>query len=83
MGCASQYVHVINDDEYIRLLEHMSHHLMSYVTSSYEYIRLLEHRKKVGLEDRVFFSIDEELLYFPFCADFGPLNIGCKSIICV
>eukprot|EP00802_Teleaulax_amphioxeia_P027692 Tamp_29122.p1 GENE.Tamp_29122~~Tamp_29122.p1 ORF type:complete len:226 (-),score=32.09 Tamp_29122:106-726(-) len=40
---------------------------------------LLEHRKKVGLEDRVFFSIDEELLYFPFCADFGPLNIGCVS----
>lgn len=38
---------------------------------------LQEHRRRVGLEDRVFFSIDDELLYFPFCADFGPLNIGC------
>ena len=25
---------------------------------------------------RDFFSIDNELLYFPFCADFGPLNYG-------
>jgi len=38
---------------------------------------LQEHRRRVGLEDRVFFSIDNELLYFPFCADFGPLNFGC------
>ena len=26
--------------------------------------------------DRTFFSTDSELLYYPFCADFGPLNFA-------
>mmetsp|Transcript_15097 Transcript_15097/g.37794 ORF Transcript_15097/g.37794 Transcript_15097/m.37794 type:complete len:613 (+) Transcript_15097:111-1949(+) len=26
--------------------------------------------------DRVFFCPDSELQYFPFCADFGPMNLG-------
>jgi len=26
--------------------------------------------------DRIFFTVDEELVYFPFCDDFGPLHIG-------
>mmetsp|Transcript_25111 Transcript_25111/g.56686 ORF Transcript_25111/g.56686 Transcript_25111/m.56686 type:complete len:446 (-) Transcript_25111:48-1385(-) len=38
---------------------------------------LIETRRRRGQDDRDFFSIDNELLYFPFCADFGPLNYGC------
>ncbi len=26
--------------------------------------------------DRLFFSPDDELHYFPFCDDFGPMNLG-------
>lgn len=26
--------------------------------------------------DRIFFTVDEEFVYFPFCDDFGPLHIG-------
>ena len=26
--------------------------------------------------DRVFFTTDGDLQYFPFCADFGPMNMG-------
>ena len=38
---------------------------------------VIELRKKEGRDNKVFFTIDDELPYFPFCADFGPLNYGC------
>ena len=38
---------------------------------------VVELRKKEGRDNKVFFTIDDELPYFPFCADFGPLNYGC------
>ena len=38
---------------------------------------LQEWQKANGINvDRIFFSSDGELQYFPFCADFGPMNFG-------
>ncbi len=38
---------------------------------------LEEWSRRTGVKpDRTFFSTDSELLYYPFCADFGPLNFG-------
>ena len=38
---------------------------------------LEEWSKRTGVKpDRTFFSTDSELLYYPFCADFGPLNFA-------
>ncbi|EKX31349.1 hypothetical protein GUITHDRAFT_166905 [Guillardia theta CCMP2712] len=39
---------------------------------------LLQRSRERGVKpDRTFFSTDNLLLYYPFCADFGPLNIAC------
>mmetsp|Transcript_2199 Transcript_2199/g.5157 ORF Transcript_2199/g.5157 Transcript_2199/m.5157 type:complete len:464 (+) Transcript_2199:159-1550(+) len=38
---------------------------------------LEEWSRRTGIKpDRSFFSTDSELLYYPFCADFGPLNFA-------
>uniref|UniRef100_A0A6U5AVF6 protein-tyrosine-phosphatase n=1 Tax=Hemiselmis andersenii TaxID=464988 RepID=A0A6U5AVF6_HEMAN len=38
---------------------------------------LEEWSRRTGVKpDRTFFSTDSELLYYPFCADFGPLNMA-------
>ena len=38
---------------------------------------LQEWQKANGINvDRIFFSSDGELQYFPFCADFGPMNLS-------
>ncbi|EKX48042.1 hypothetical protein GUITHDRAFT_106124 [Guillardia theta CCMP2712] len=40
-------------------------------------LELQEWQRANGVNvDRVFFSTEGELQYFPFCADFGPMNLG-------
>jgi cell division cycle 14 len=45
--------------------------------------QLEEWSKRTGVKpDRVFFSVDSTLLYYPFCADFGPLSFNCVYKFC-
>lgn len=37
---------------------------------------VVQAERRSGKQSRVFFTIDNKLVYLPFCADFGPLHIG-------
>jgi len=47
------------------------------IRSEEKLTELMEWQEKNGVvPDRIFFTLDEDLQYFPFCADFGPMNFG-------
>mmetsp|Transcript_21356 Transcript_21356/g.44866 ORF Transcript_21356/g.44866 Transcript_21356/m.44866 type:complete len:466 (-) Transcript_21356:10-1407(-) len=53
------------------------------IRSEEKLTELMEWQEKNGIiPDRIFFTLDEELQYFPFCADFGPMNFGMTYRFC-
>lgn len=40
-------------------------------------VEVVDSERQSGSKSRTFFTIDNKLVYLPFCSDFGPLHIGC------